>query len=648
MGQAATNRPPNVPNNLRIAAPRDVHCGPDHRPTLVRDTPAIQATLTDPDGRARRLSLRVEVYSGLTGSRIWVGLSPRVLNPSTVRMSLSSRKVTHPGVYRWRVRADDTIIAGKWSTFCYFKIDRQTSGWIDSVDYPRYRGAEQGWNPEEGRDRAYGKPGQAGRFRLVEDDRRGAFFKYRLNNDPWRTATPTESDRSAVVSVTPWRFGLNTFSAYVIDEAGNTSQVNKWTFRVGGAPQPVAAWRFDERSGATAVDYVGDHDARVTNATPTWENTGRLNGTLRLGSGGTAATTGAVVDTSKSFSVSAWVRLDGTQDARVVSQPGFALLRSGGAWSFQRQSTATFVTKVAKGQWTHLLGVYDSVAHEQRLYVNGRLEAEVSAFGGSSAAGPLTFGALTGAIDHVKLWNRALPSDEIRPVFDVEDGAQKPQPELVAHWKFDEGAGPAAADSSGHGHAVDVGAGVDWVDAGGGYGTALRLNARSEGTARTKGPVVDGTGSFTITARVRPLRASAVGPVIAQGGAVPAGFSDRPNVELAITKPEWWWTYAWAMSRSSNFLVDRKEKGSDGIWGQWRYAALVYDSARGLQRSYYLTDRSFTDLVPKVWHSDEPLTFGEVLPNSESTTAFVGDVDDVRVYAGIMTEEQVRAIIDAD
>lgn len=442
----------------------------------------------------------------------------------------------------------------------------------------------------------------------------------------------------------------------MIDEVGNTSRVKKWVFRVGGAPQPVAAWRFDERSGTTAMDYVGDHDARVANATPTWESTGRLNGSLRLGSGNTAKTNGAVVDPSKSFSVSVWVRLDGTEDARIVSQPGFALLRSGGAWSFQRQGTgwtskATFAAKVAKGQWTHLLGVYDADAGVQRLYVNGRREAQQALAGSvSSAGGPLTFGALTGAIDHVKLWNRALPIEETRPLVDVEDGAQKPQPELVAHWKFDEGAGSAAADSSGHGHAVDVGAGVDWVDAGTGHGTALRLNARSDGTARTEGPVVDGTGSFTITARVRPLRASAVGPFIAQGGAVPPGFMDGPNVELAITKPERWWTYAWAMSRSSDFLVGRKENLSDGLWGQWQDVALVYDSARGILRSYYhfRTDRSFTLPAEKVWHSDEPLTFGEVLPNSESTTSFVGDVDDVRVYAGILSTEQVRAILDAD
>lgn len=153
LGQAAVNHPPNVPHNLRIAAPRDAHCGPDHRPTVVGDTPAIQATLTDPDGRARRLGLRVEVYAGLTGPRVWVGLSPRVLNPSTARMSLSSTKVTDQMVYRWRVRADDTIVAGKWSTFCYFQIDRIADGSIDSVDYPHYYGTEQGYSPEEGEDK---------------------------------------------------------------------------------------------------------------------------------------------------------------------------------------------------------------------------------------------------------------------------------------------------------------------------------------------------------------------------------------------------------------------------------------------------------------------------------------------------------------
>ena len=77
------------------------------------------------------------------------------------------------------------------------------------------------------------------------------------------------------------------------------------------------------------------------------------------------------------------------------------------------------------GQWVHLAGVYDGAA--MRLYVNGVLRASVAKTGaitsstrpilvGGNAGGtnPLAAGAnLAGGVDEVRLYSRALTSNEI-------------------------------------------------------------------------------------------------------------------------------------------------------------------------------------------------------------------------------------------
>lgn len=161
-----------------------------------------------------------------------------------------------------------------------------------------------------------------------------------------------------------------------------------------------------------------------------------LNGTT-----GYAATSGPAVNTSQSFTVSAWVYLNAlstTTNSTFVSQSdagetaanGFQLYYSSGAqvWAFDRHNddttstsfTAAYGQKAVAGQWTHLVGVYDADSGLMSLYVNGHLSATKTYTGTVwNASGPIEIGRrlyqgsygeyANAEISDVRTYNTALP-----------------------------------------------------------------------------------------------------------------------------------------------------------------------------------------------------------------------------------------------
>ncbi|MFG1889026.1 LamG domain-containing protein [Micromonospora sp. NPDC049051] len=164
------------------------------------------------------------------------------------------------------------------------------------------------------------------------------------------------------------------------------------------------------------------------------------------GSNEYCATAGAMVDTTASYSVSAWVKLaahPGKLAMAAVGQDGtnasgFYLQYSWyhRKWAFNwmaadvidpvDNATATSDEPVTT-QWTHLVGTYDAKTKRIQVYVNGVAGTTRTIGKPWRAAGPLTIGRakwngepgnyLRGDIDGVRLWTRALRPDEVVELF---------------------------------------------------------------------------------------------------------------------------------------------------------------------------------------------------------------------------------------
>ncbi|MFC3687831.1 LamG-like jellyroll fold domain-containing protein [Aquipuribacter hungaricus] len=198
----------------------------------------------------------------------------------------------------------------------------------------------------------------------------------------------------------------------------------------------VGSWPADEGTGDVAEDVVGDADLSLRGGA-TW-SPGRTGAGLQLdGTDDWAETAGPVVDTTGSFSVAAWVKLDRegffttavAQDGPVRS--AFFLQKTGpeNRFAFSTASQRALGTEApVVGRWYHLVGTRDVSTGEYVLYVDGQRQGSfTSCAAGDVSDGPLTVGRAKfdgravdpwpGALDQVHAYDRALGAAEVAELF---------------------------------------------------------------------------------------------------------------------------------------------------------------------------------------------------------------------------------------
>lgn len=193
------------------------------------------------------------------------------------------------------------------------------------------------------------------------------------------------------------------------------------------------SWSLDEGKGTTARDEgPNDKPLQLTEGT-TW-TPGVSGSALRFdGQGNYAETDGPVLDTTQSYSISAWVTLDSLPGnyATAVSQDGrrqenpFYLQYGQGAFAFSTPggNRARVETAPELGRWYHLVGVRDAAGNDIKLYLDGRLVATAAAGPADVSTGPLAVGRARwsgrhvdfwhGAIDQVHAYDKALSAEEV-------------------------------------------------------------------------------------------------------------------------------------------------------------------------------------------------------------------------------------------
>jgi hypothetical protein len=157
------------------------------------------------------------------------------------------------------------------------------------------------------------------------------------------------------------------------------------------------------------------------------------------GTSADAETDDSVLDTTKSFTVSAWANLASTATSGVVASQdaiqasGFQLGydASRHAWTFAMPTTdtasptmvvAASTTAPTTGTWTHLVGTYNAISKTLTLYVNGLpvgtatdstpiASAGLFALGRGQSAGTAS-SFFNGKISDAQAWNYTLAPDQ--------------------------------------------------------------------------------------------------------------------------------------------------------------------------------------------------------------------------------------------
>jgi hypothetical protein len=368
-------------------------------------------------------------------------------------------------------------------------------------------------------------------------------YQYKLSSQTtWSSQVP---GATASVKITPPRAGLYRVYARAKDSLGMWGAMSVVDFVVGAGGEPVARWNFAEADG-DAKDIAtkdGSSDAVLTGGAVR-DDRGRRGlithndqdapleapvtdkGLVLNGSTGYAATSTAVVETRGSYTLSAWVRVDAgvSRTMTVLGQAPddaapfqkkytpFGLSYAGAGantWSMSVKADDGTLHKAAaqqatpRGVWTHVVGVHDAEKKKIRLYLNGKLQATTDAGTPWETTGPLQIGRgvwadaytdyFAGSVDETTVWQRVLTSEEINDAAQPMNSPNHAAVELVADWSADRGSGSSIPDTiSGYGKSLTLAGGAS-ADTG-----AIVLDGVDD-AATASGPLVDDSGSFTVT-----------------------------------------------------------------------------------------------------------------------------------------------------
>ncbi|MFD3735615.1 LamG-like jellyroll fold domain-containing protein [Streptomyces sp. NPDC058632] len=400
-----------------------------------------------------------------------------------------------------------------------------------------------------------------------------------------------------------------------------------------------------------------------------------------------------IMDTHQSFTVSAWVKLPEEKEKRAMTavaqastvNAGFELYHSSalGGWVFLREqsdraeSTVVRATQTAcpanthcsaarLGEWNHVVGVYDLDTAQMRLYVNGTLEATADFNTPWLAVGEVTLGGahhggelvnpLKGAIDDVRLYDRAVSGDEVRQLF-------KQHPVVKSRWKFETAstatppvtpdAGPAG---TGLGLYNGAAIGSGWVDGG------LTLDGVNDYAATASGTVpVDTSASFTLSAFAQAA-AAPTGEValLSAPGTTKDAFSVRyvPSGSPATDGGTW----RISTSGADSTAAESAQVENGRFFGpeEWTHLALVYDGFARELRLYVngeLEEVACTDAdddgVPDVTGCTERVSYAENVVTFKAVQSlqlgrdrggayFPGSVSDVWTFQGTLDDLQIE------
>ncbi|MFI1950958.1 LamG-like jellyroll fold domain-containing protein [Streptomyces xinghaiensis] len=471
--------------------------------------------------------------------------------------------------------------------------------------------------------------------------------------------------------------------------------------RVGDPGRPTTAvFDLDEQADATEVEgHGGVLPARfhggVTPGQPgVAGKAAKFNGSdgyAKIGQ-----TSGPHVNTSRSFTISAWAKLDRKPSgpAVIVAQegrerPGFQLYYSAyyDRWIFNQWAGDSTEAEIIRAmqpsgtvahakEWVHLTGVHDTVADTLTLYVNGRLAGSTKLGGAFYASQSMFIGATShsgqvkqhfpGSIDDVRLFDRPVSAEEARQLF-------QQRPLVKGRWKFDEagdGTTGTSPDASAWDNEMDLRGGAEIGFEGAFMGDGgLVLNGSDAYAATTTVPV-DTSTSFTVSAWAQAAAIPEEGvSLLSAAGSEQSAFDIRFVPDAEDPEGLGHWELAMPDRDGSAPAVARVRNSEFFDVRDWTHLTVVYDGFAKQARLYVdgrLQQVSCADAegdgsadetgcTDQLSWGENVLTFkagaslqvGRAKADGAWGQYFPGSVDDVWTFQGALNDDQVEALTGA-
>ena len=461
------NRKPDVPTERKFASPFEPLCtAGSGRPVIASTTPVLSAKSNDPDPSTVTTTFELVSLTAPTIKLAGAKLPFAVKNLERT-FAVPSGVLSTGNTYMWRAMSEDP--EGKtsdWSGWCEFTVDTSKPDGPAVTAVPNASGA----NAIYVNNVSSGGVGLSGSFEIDRGNQPDVVsFVYGFNA-PTLPLTATVLGGKAIVSYTPTVSGPVTLTVKSKDAAGNLSLSTNYSFEVA-VPAEDAIWVLDEGQGTTSADTSGFAAGPLALSGANWGDGPHAlfdsrpgDHALQLdGVDDFASTESPIVDTRKSFVVSAHVRLDAStigqgQSYTAISQDGiqngvqssgFRLEYAGscpnqigGCWSFSMPDGASGTVEAAAfssisvkpDEWTYLVGEHDVTEHKVRLWVCDigtpedpapgdpvRSQATRSSTTAWAASGALTVGRSTsagvsseywpGSIDNIRVFSNSVVAE---------------------------------------------------------------------------------------------------------------------------------------------------------------------------------------------------------------------------------------------
>ncbi|MBP2321181.1 hypothetical protein JOF56_001566 [Kibdelosporangium banguiense] len=610
--------------------------------------PTLKAKPTDPDGG----NVKVEFEWYIKGGA-WKGSTTTLNQPenTTFGVTIPAGTFTEGQTISWRARTSDGIDWSPWSNDCDATVDTKppvNPPIVSSTDYPEFG--------------VGGGIGQTGAFTLQpQGDADVVAYKYALHDDP-QQVVQAKADGTATALVTPDTDAWLDFYARSVDRAGNVGPVRRYHFRAGIGKPPVGLWRMD--SYALSMDAPdgsgnGNHGKVILNGAtyPDW-SVGRQDDAVHLAGQSYVSTARPAIRTDNTFTVAAWVKADLLENniwRTAVSQDGtvisafFLQLSPEHTWRFQmtdsdsdngRQYVDSDQPAVA-GRWTHIAGAFDKSTSTISLYVDGIKQSRTAlqratwnATGatqiGRGLAARTKLDFFKGSIDDVRLYDRLLSQKEMHALATIPTVDE-------AFYQLDEKSGTGVADVSGNRRQATLSGGASWTEISAVGGGALHLDGATGQV--TTGTHIRTDNSFTVAAHVRLTDANEKWQTaVSQDGPKGSGWALRYRPDTKA------WSFGLSPQDIDNPAYIDASSPEPAQVGDWVQLTGVYDEADRQVRLYVNSVLVAATPIPAGTRIPEvagDLVLGRGRVAGASARFWGGEIDQVRVFTGARTEDQI-------
>ena len=211
-----------------------------------------------------------------------------------------------------------------------------------------------------------------------------------------------------------------------------------------------------------------------------------------------------------------------------------------------------------------------------------------------------------------------------------------PPATLIAHWKFDEGVGLSAADSSGSGNTATLSGSSAWVAGKMGFGVSL--NGVSGSINAAVAPAINPNGSFSYSMWVYPRNGVSGGANDGNGTYIlDRQVANNPLVSLKVVGGKYCFQTRYNDGTGLGCTMSRDSI----ITNAWTKIVLIRDYnnyfsiyVNGVRQGITL-DTGSQALTP------QPPKIGSHFSGSGVAD---GNIDDVRIYSGVLTDAEIAAL----